>query len=332
MPELRRDPVTGRWVIIATDPAKRPEDFARSNAGTPPLPVCPFCPGNEQKTPPEILAYRTRGSANEPGWTLRVIPSKFPVLRVEGTLNRKAEGLYDRMDGVGAHELIIETPEHEQTLATMPLSRIQDLVWAFRDRTLDLRRDGRLRQITLFKNHGEGAGGVFQHPHSQLIALPVVPKRVQEELDGSKRYAEYRERCVFCDIIMQELDRGGRVVLESDHFVALCPYAARFAFEIWILPKAHASHAETISHPEVGDVAVMLQRMVRKLDATLEHPPWNMVLHTAPMQDVAMPHYHWHIELIPRVTRVAGFEWGSGFYVNPTPPEEAARYLRDAQG
>ena len=284
------------------------------------------------RTPPEILAYRTRGGANEPGWTLRVISNKFPILRVEGTISSKAEGMYDKMNGIGAHEVIIETPEHTQTLATMPEKRVEDLFWAYRERVLDLRRDVRLKYILLFKNHGESAGQLLEHPHSQLVALPVVPKRAREEMDGARRHFDYKERCAYCDIISQEIDTGSRVVMETDHFLAISPYAARFPFETWILPRVHNSHAENMTHAEVEDVARVLGSVVRRIDSTLEKPPYNLVVHSAPVHDPLIAHYHWHIEIIPKLAHVAGFEWGSGFYVNPTPPEESAKFLREAAG
>jgi UDPglucose--hexose-1-phosphate uridylyltransferase len=329
VPELRKDPITSRWVIIATDRAKRPSDFNRQSVVIKGLRFCPFCPGNELRTPPEILAFRTKGGANEPGWTTRVIPNKFPALRVEGATNPRAEGLYDKMNGIGAHEVIIESPEHFDTLSTMPQKRVEDLFWAFRERVLDLRRDVRLRSILLFKNHGEAAGGTLEHTHSQLIALPIVPRRVKEELDGSKQYFDYRDRCIYCDILSVEVETATRVVLETEHFVAICPYAARFPFETWIIPRMHNSHAETMTDAQIPDLAFTLQRVLRKVDSALENPPFNMILHSAPLQDTALAHYHWHIEIIPKVTHVAGFEWGSGFYLNPTPPEEAARFLRE---
>jgi UDPglucose--hexose-1-phosphate uridylyltransferase len=214
----------------------------------------------------------------------------------------------------------------------MPEKRIEDLFWAYRDRVIDLRRDVRLKYVLLFKNHGEAAGQSLEHTHSQLIALPVVPKRVHEELEGAKRHYDYKERCVYCDIIAQEIDTGTRVVLESDHFLVISPYAGRFPFETWILPKNHNSHAETISHGEVEDLARTLRMTVRKVDNTLESPPYSLVLHSAPLHDPALAHFHWHIELIPKLTQVAGFEWGSGFYINPTPPEESAKFLREALG
>ncbi len=330
MPELRKDPITGRWVIIATDRAKRPSDFTRQRVEIKGVRFCPFCPGNELRTPPEILAYRTRGAANEPGWSLRVISNKFPVLRVEGTMTRKAEGLYDKMDGVGAHEVIIESPDHFQTLADMPEKRVEDLFWAYRDRVLDLRRDVRLRFLLLCKNHGEAAGAVLEHTHSQLIALPIVPKRVQEELEGARKYFDYKERCVYCDIVAQESDSVARLILESDHFLVIAPWASRSPFETWIIPKAHNSHAENMSHAEIHDLAPVLRGLLRRMNSTLENPPYNMILHSAPIQDQPMPHFHWHLEIIPRMTNAAGFEWGTGLHINPTPPEEAAKFLREA--
>ncbi|MDP2998490.1 MAG: galactose-1-phosphate uridylyltransferase [Bryobacterales bacterium] len=329
MPELRKDPITGRWVIIATDRPRRPGDFVREQVAPRGVRACPFCPDSEDKTPPEVLAYRDGGAANEPGWTLRVIPNKFPALRVEGTMERQGEGLYDKMTGIGAHEVIIETADHALTLADMPEKRVEDVFWAFRDRVLDLKKDRRLRYILLFKNHGEAAGASIEHTHSQLIALPVVPKRVQEEMTGARRYYEFKERCIYCDIIRQELDTGSRVVLETDHYLAISPYAPRFPFETWILPRIHRSHFEDFDAPALQNLAWVFRALLRKLDRVLERPPYNMVIHTSPIQEGPDPSYHWHIELIPKLTKVAGFEWGTGFYLNPTPPEEAAKFLRD---
>jgi UDPglucose--hexose-1-phosphate uridylyltransferase len=332
LPDLRKDPITGRWVIIATDRARRPTDFTRERVIPSQSRFCPFCPGNESKTPPEVLAYRTSGSANQPGWTLRVVPSKFPALRVEGELDRRGEGLYDRMNGVGAHEVILESSDHLASLASLSENQVADVMFAVRDRILDLRKDPRLRYILIFKNHGEPAGASLEHPHYQLIALPVVPKRVQEELDGARRHFEYRERCIFCDILQQEMNTQSRIVLETDYFVAICPYASRFPFETWIVPRAHCSHYESIEARAVHNLGWVLNHTLRKIDSALENPPYNIILHTAPVQDLSLDHYHWHMEITPKLTKVAGFEWGSGFYINPTPPEEAAGFLREMGG
>ena len=327
MPELRKDPVTGRWVIISTDRSRRPSDFNRTRVLPKANGVCPFCPGHEDKTPPEILSYRENGG---PQWSLRVVPNKFPALRVEGLLDREGEGLYDRMTGIGAHEVIIESPEHKVSLADLPEKRVEDLFWAFRDRILDLKRDARLRYVLLFKNHGEAAGASLEHSHSQLIALPVVPIQVQEEIDGGRRYYSFKERCVYCDIARQESADGSRVILETDEILVVAPYAPRFPFETWVLPRAHSSHFEA-AHPSlIQSLAWATRSTIRKLEKALEYPSYNFLIHTAPIQDGPLAHYHWHLEIIPRLTRVAGFEWGSGFYINPTPPEESAQFLRDA--
>jgi UDPglucose--hexose-1-phosphate uridylyltransferase len=330
LPEFRKDPVTGRWVIIATDRARRPSDFSREQVVIKGGGYCPFCPGHEEKTPPEILAYRQSGGPNEPGWTLRVIPNKFPVLRVEGDFNRQGEGVYDRMNGIGAHEVIIETPDHNATLADLPEKRVEDVFWAFRDRIVDLKKDRRMQYVLAFKNHGESAGASLEHSHSQLIALPVIPRRVQEELEGARRYFEFKDRCIFCDIVRQEVDTGTRVVLETQAFLVICPFAARFPFELWILPRRHHSHFEETDPAAMANLAWVMRVVLRKLDRVLEKPAYNFIIHTAPVQEAPMDHYHWHIELAPRLTRIAGFEWGTGFYINPTPPEEAARFLREA--
>ncbi len=217
MPDLRKDPITGRWVIISTDRQKRPNDFRLESATILGREHCPFCPGHEAMTPPEVLSYRTDGSApNTPGWNVRVVPNKFPALQVEGNLDRQGEGMFDRMNGIGAHEVIIETPDHDRPLAMMSEQEIERVFWACRERMLDLKRDFRLRYILIFKNHGAPAGATLAHPHSQLIALPIVPELVREEIDGARQHFQFKERCVFCDIVHQELarrpagDRGER--------------------------------------------------------------------------------------------------------------------------
>jgi len=331
MPELRKDPVTSRWVIIATERGKRPSDFAAE----PPARrsgFCPFCPGNEDKTPPEILAYRPNGGPpNTGGWDLRVVSNKFPALQIEGELSRQGDGIYDRMSGIGAHEVIIETPQHEATLASLSEERVEGILWAFRDRILDLKKDPRFQYILVFKNHGEAAGASLEHPHCQLIATPIIPKQVREEVDGVREYYRYKERCVYCDMIRQERQEKTRLILENDHFVALAPFASRFPFETWLLPKTHDAFFEDAQKQEYVSLAKALRETLRRLEKVLANPPYNFILHNSPLREADHQHYHWHIEIMPKLTRVAGFEWGSGFYINPTPPEEAAAYLRQAE-
>lgn len=328
MPELRKDPVIGRWVIIAPERGNRPTSFS-----TVPVPkeatLCPFCPGNESATPGEILAWRQPGSEpNKEGWRLRVTPNKYPVLRVEGELLPQPEGMYDRMNGIGAHEVFIETPRHGLDMADMSIDEVRDVFWAYRERISDLKKDLRLKYILIFKNHGEAAGASLEHSHSQLIATPVIPKRVLEELDGARQYYKFKERCVYCDIIRQEIATQTRLVSEFDSFIAYQPYASRFPFETCVIPKTHQSDYLEMSDDDFTGLAICMRDTLGRLKKALDNPPFNYILHISPTSDECRHYYHWHIEIIPKLTRVAGFEWGSGFYINPTAPEEAAEYLR----
>jgi UDPglucose--hexose-1-phosphate uridylyltransferase len=332
VPELRKDPVTGRWVIISTERRKRPNDFRIERAIALRHDCCPFCPGHEDLTPPEVLAYRQNGAApNAPGWDLRVVPNKFPALQVEGGLNREGEGMFDRMNGIGAHEVIIESPAHDRTLATMAEGEIERLLWAFRERILDLKQDRRLQYILIFKNHGAPAGATLEHTHSQLIALPLVPDFAREELDGARRHFEAKQRCVFCDILHQELADLRRVVLENADCVAVAPYAPRFPFETWLLPRRHRARFEDAARHEYESLARLLKSVLMRVDRALERPAYNLILHTAPFAEPVEEIYHWHLELMPKLTRTAGFEWGTGFHINPTSPEEATRVLRSVR-
>ena len=330
MTELRRDPVIGRWVIISTDRGKRPSDFGQeieTGVGK----FCPFCPGNEDKTPPEILAYHDPGrEKNAPGWWVRVVPNKFPALQIEGSLNRQGEGMYDKMNGVGAHEVVIESAEHGKDFPELLDKHAEDVIWAFRDRIMDLKKDARFEYILVFKNKGAAAGASLTHAHSQLIATPVVPKHVRESVNGAKNYYEYKERCVFCDMIKQESTTGTRIVAENDDFVAFVPFAARFPFEVWILPKVHDSDFEDVQKHEVVNLTRLLQNVLRRIKNVLDNPPYNFIILNSPLRESKLAHYHWHLEIMPKLTKVAGFEWGSGFYINPTPPEESAKFLREA--
>jgi UDPglucose--hexose-1-phosphate uridylyltransferase len=258
-----------------------------------------------------------------------VVPNRFPALMIEGALGREGEGLYDRMNGVGAHEVIIETHRHDDSMADLSAHEIESVLWAYRDRILDLKKDSRFRYVMIFKNHGRAAGASLDHSHSQLIALPIVPKNVTEEMKGALEYYNYKERCVYCDIVRQERNDGRRLVYENSDFVVLEPFAPKFPFETWLLPKAHDSAFEDCQKNEYANLADALRVTLRKLDRALQNPPYNFMLHTSPFQDLFNPHYHWHFEIMPTLVRVAGFEWGSGFYINPTPPEEAAKMLRE---
>ena len=259
-----------------------------------------------------------------------MVPNKFPALGIEGSLDREGEGIFDRMNGVGAHEVIIETPDHRGTLANMTPRALEDVLWAYRDRVLDLKNDKRLRYALIFKNHGDAAGATLEHSHSQLIALPIVPKRVREEIDAARHYFREKERCIFCDVIHQETAAGVRVINENDQFIVIAPYAPRFPFEMWLLPKVHSSAYENNQSSVYASLAAIMKDSLTRLDAALDQPPYNFMLHTSPVGEEQNEYYHWHLEIMPKLTKVAGFEWGTGFYICPTPPEEAARFLREA--
>lgn len=331
MPDLRKDPIVGRWVIIASARAKRPHDFDTS-------PVrqkgrfCPFCEGNEHATPDEILAYRKPGSTpNREGWRVRVIPNKFPALEIEGELNKRGEGIYDTMRGVGAHEVIIESPDHLVSTSELSEEQLREVLWVYRDRLVDLKKDPRFVYGMIFKNVGAAAGASLEHTHSQLIVTPIVPINVWEEMTGSLEFYNYRGRCVYCDMIQQELATEKRVVLDTPGFLAFSPFAGRFPFETWILPKTHSSHYENIRKSEVDELSGVLRQVIAKVESALDQPAYNYIIHTAPFDTQELSHYHWHIEIIPSLTKTAGFEWGTGFYINPVPPEQAAAFLREIE-
>lgn len=329
MSELRKDPVSGRWVIIATERAIRPTDFRpepQPNMGG----FCPFCEGNEEKTPPEIMAYRERGTQpNTKGWRVRVVSNKFPALRIEGNINKRGEGVYDSMNGIGAHEIIIESPKHIVSLTELEDKHVEEVLWTYRDRLIDLKKDKRFTYGLLFKNVGASAGASLEHSHSQLIVTPIVPISVIHEMAACEEFYKYRGRCLFCDIVQQELSTGLRIVVEEDTFVAFTPYASRFPFEICVVSKTHSSHFENLQKLEAEELALVLRAVLLKLEASLEFPPYNYIIHTTPFSLGEIEHYHWHIEIIPRLTKVAGFEWGSGFYINTVSPENAAEFLRN---
>jgi UDPglucose--hexose-1-phosphate uridylyltransferase len=333
MPELRRDPIVGHWVIIAAERARRPNGKPKDR-DPPPAGPCPFCPGNEDKTPPEVFASGRPPHAppNGNGWRVRVVPNRFPALRIEGDLDRQAEGIYDRMNGLGAHEVIIETPDHARRLTDLADGELAEVLLACKARVLDLRNDVRFRYILLFKNHGGSAGATLDHAHSQLIALPIVPRQVLEEIQGARRHYELKERCIYCDIVGQERRDRSRLVHENDDFVVFAPWAPRSPFETWIVPKRHESSFEAEPGERLASCAQALGTTLRRLDAALGDPSFNFIVHSNPLRDAPSPSYHWHLEVRPALTQVAGFEWGSGFHINPVPPEEAAAFLRKVAG
>jgi UDPglucose--hexose-1-phosphate uridylyltransferase len=345
--ELRHDPIQKRWVIIASERSRRPRDLGWIGKETAEAPTaepraCPFCAGNEEKTPREIWAGRGPGAApNGPGWGVRVVPNKFPALTIEGELDREGVGNYDRVNGVGAHEVIIENPVHDKHLPDLSIDEFTAVLAAYRARLVDLRGDQRLRYILIFKNHKEKAGASLAHPHSQLIATPVTPRTVAMELETARQHYNLKERCLFCDILRQEISDRERIVQIDEHYATLAPYASRFPFELMVMPRKHQHDFANLSDEELRQLAFHFRDVLRRMKRGLGDPPYNFVLHTAPNTrgQTRRPTYwntlevdwHWHIEILPRLTSVAGFEWGTGYYINPTPPEDAAAYLREVE-
>ncbi|MFH0793254.1 MAG: galactose-1-phosphate uridylyltransferase [bacterium] len=338
---LRKDPLSDSWVIFSEERTIRPQLFIHpeTRLPVPAVNYCPFCPGHESETPPEIRAHRPNGGhPNGPDWQIRTIPNKFAVLRVEEQLRRHGDGIYDTMEGVGAHEIIIETPNHDSDIVSYPLDHLVRLLAMYRERATDLMRDERLRYIQLFRNYGFSAGQALSHPHSQIIALPIIPSSVQDVLRSVSEHYEQKERCLLCDIISQEIKDRSRVILENDAFLCICPFASKFPFEAQIYPKRHQAFFTTTTDEELPQLATALQVVLRALKNALADPPYNYILHFAPsysgeqhqrLRRRLFEEFHWYVEVIPRITRLAGFEVGTGCFINPTLPEKAAAYLRD---
>ncbi len=339
MNQFRRDPVTGRWSIIfqkeydvadlISTTAPRRKNQSSGN--------CQLCGGFEAETPSEIFAIRGDDSKkNEPGWKVRVVPDKQPFLQIHGDLDSRGMGIYDVLNGIGAHELVIESPKHNEQIYEMDLDQIQNVLFAYRERILDLKRDKRFRYVMLHKNYGAGQKELMNHSHSFIIATPITPARVKYELMNTREHYEYKERCLFCDIINQELADEERIVLQNDKFVALTPFASRTPFEISILPKQHETFFEWDT--EYSQLAFMLKEVLRKLSSTLNDPNFVMVLHSGPNVTAGRQRgywktierdYHWHIDITPQFRGFSSFQVGSGFQINVISPETAARILRE---
>ena len=322
---------------MASERGLRPNDF--KGAATPENPHnCPFCPGNEDETPPSIYTLYSESvkgvkkqKHKKQDWRLRVVLNKYPALITQGRGASMADGMYDHMDGIGSHEVVIETPRHDQQLEDMPVSEIAGIFKTFILRVNAIKKDPRIKYVMIFKNFGRNAGASLAHPHSQIIAMPMAPIRVAQEIDGARAYREENGDCVFCDILRQEIESKKRVVGENDNFLAITPYASRFAFETWILPKKHESHFERTAPGLTRDLAAIVKSTIGKLHVSMADLAYNLVVHSMPVQDPASEHYHWHIEIMPKLSMVAGFEWGTGFYINTVLPEEAAELMNSGK-
>jgi UDPglucose--hexose-1-phosphate uridylyltransferase len=333
MPQLRQDPTTKEWVIIATERAKRPHEFRMDRPAVEKRSYekgCPFCPGNENLTPHERLGYRSSGPADSKGWWLRVVPNKFSALTPEGSLQRREEKRFFRMmDGVGIHEVVIESPVHNQVLPLMEDKQVEEVLLAYRERYLALREDPRIKLVIIFKNHGLAAGTSLDHPHSQLVGTSVVPSNIRKKLEEAARYYDDHGCCVYCDLVKEELSFEKRIVTDTERFVVLQPFASRFPFETWIIPKEHQASFGLISIEDSKRFARILKATLFKLYSKLNNPDYNYVIHTAPFKDEMEDYYHWHLQIIPRLTTPAGFEMGSGIFINVSYPEETTQFLRE---
>ncbi len=343
MSELRRDPIAGYWTIISSERGWRPMEYRPKKALD--ERECPFCEGKEAMTTSETFALRKPGTLpNSPGWEVRSIFSKMPILsNVADGADSEGHGIYDMRDGVGQHEVIVETPHHQHDLDEFTLPAIEKVLGVYAERVSELSRDPRFEYALLFKNHGLVSGSapdVIRHSRSQLLAMPIIPKRAKEQLTLAKHYYERRERCVVCDMIKQEAADGARIVVQNNSFFAFCPFASRFPFEMWVLPKKHSADFANTEAGAYGDLAWVVKQCLVRLRNLLNDPPYNLILHTAPLRHKKSTIYwktleedtHWFWQIMPRLTLNAGFEWGTGIHINPTPPEEAAALLRDTSG
>ncbi|MFQ5863694.1 MAG: DUF4931 domain-containing protein [bacterium] len=339
--QLRRDPITGRWTIIIENkydihqlvcnklPRERtPENKKESH--------CQFCEGFETETPSEIFSIRLDNSQkNEPGWSVRVIPDQKPILQIYGDLNNRGVGMYDVLDGIGAHEQVIESPTHCTQIPDMDVNHIKDVLSAYRERILDLKRDERFRYVLVHKNYGEGNVETVNHSHSHIIATPITPTRVKTELMNAMDYYQYKERCIFCDVINQEITDKERIILQNEKYLAFAPFSSRAPFEVWILPKKHETFFEwNLEHTLLASV---LKEILSKISTIFNDPNYVMVLHSGPNMSAGKLRgywktlerdYHWHIEITPRFRGHTSFDLGSGFQINVVPPERAAAIIR----
>lgn len=343
MPELRYNFITGEWVIIATERSRRPEDFAPPTAKPRPeayVASCPFCPGNEGQTPPEVfrISRQGLGSANPSGpakkwvpkadWQVRVVPNKYPALDAQAELLRKTEGLKRCVSGTGIHEVIIETPEHDRTLALLTEREIELVVETYYQRYEAITADPRVAHAVLFRNHGERAGTSLEHPHSQIVGTPIMPPQVRGRMENALRYFDETGECLYCSVMAQELLDQERIIAQSESFVAFVPYAALSPFHIWIFPLRHTPSFIEAKPEELTEFARILRLVLRKIYFGLGDPDYNFTLRTPPREASGMKYFHWYAGIIPRVMRVAGFELGSGMFINTALPEESAKFLR----
>jgi UDPglucose--hexose-1-phosphate uridylyltransferase len=336
MPEIRQNPTTKEWVIVAVERAKRPEDFVHTQAKTQAPPFsedCPFCPGHEDRTPPEIVSNRS-GNGD---WTIRVVPNRYPALASKGKgmpkwerVREEGSDLFRWMPGFGKHEVIIETPVHNASFGRIEDEKALEILTMYHARYSALSEDKRFKLITIFRNYGRDAGTSLEHPHSQIVATPIVPLHIRHRLEEATRFYDDNGACVFCKLIEYEKEAKDRIVLEDENFIVIEPFASRSPFETWIIPHAHRSTFGELDLSELPGFARILNRVFERFVKLLHDPSYNLVIQTAPLSEVGADYYHWHVKIFPRMTTPAGFELGTGVYINTVVPEAAAKYLRNA--
>ena len=327
MPEIRYNIITREWVIIATERAKRPEEFVRANPRRaklePYVAACPFCPGNERQTPPEKMRWPAEGA-----WQVRVIPNKFAALDAGAALLRRSAGLERSISGAGLHDVIIETPAHDKTPALLADAEFEQVIEAYRRCYAEVTSDPRVAHATLFKNHGERAWTSLEHPHSQIVGTPIIPPQVRERMETALRFYDETGDCIFCAMMAEELRNPVRVVEKNDSFVAFIPYAALTPFHLWIFPLRHTATFPEATDAELASLARIVQSVLRRIYHGLQDPDYNLSVRTPPREANGMKYYHWYLSITPRVTRIAGFEIGSGMFINTSLPEKSAEFLR----
>ena len=322
--ELRQDIITGDWVVIATGRAKRLQDYIFQKTEYPQMTEkCPFCFPEETGQEDDVLVYRREDG----DWSLRVLPNKYPAFSRSRAPHHREEGPYFSMDGVGYHEVII-TRDHERQIANLDPMEVAEIIDAYQDRYISLMNKKSVNFIGIFHNHGKDAGASIEHPHSQLMAIPIISPGVRLELNGAELYYKSNRKCVFCTIADWELESKKRLLFENDNFLAFCPFSSRAAFEIWVMPKKHKPYFERITNEEKVDLGEALQKVIYSIYQALDDPPYNFYLHTAPCDGKDYPHYHWHIEILPKTSTWAGFELSTGVEISAIEPERAAGELK----
>ncbi len=330
MSELRYDPTTREWVIIAPERAKRPQQAPKPRRADR-LPdwdgSCPFCPGNESQTPPEV--FRLPLSDKASAWEVRVIPNRFAALMPDGSITRREDGRFFRkMDGIGAHEVIVESPSHNITMALMSYEQVQKILIAYQERYNALKKNRQFKFISIFKNHGQASGTSLVHPHSQLVATPIAAPYYHRRLNVAVDYYAVSGSCLYCELLAEELKKGERIVAQTREFVVFHPYASRTPWETWIIPKRHCASFGLFPNEHLTELARVLKDTLLCLYRGLDNPAFNYMVNTTITEDEENPYYHWHIRIVPRLNLIAGFEMGSGIYISTALPEETTRLMK----